>query len=132
MTGRVGRAWEEHESCSHVLLFFLLAPVVLLIFCRLKQMFDFSGAGLCSVSLQYLVSEHGGGCPCAVLVHSPGEPSKRLSVHNQTHQLFPPVASMWPLAEPVPLKEAACLPSGHRVWVHLAHPPGTHLFSSVS
>lgn len=48
MTGRVGRAWEEHKSCSHVFLFFLLAPVVLLIFCRLSQMFDFSGAGLCS------------------------------------------------------------------------------------
>lgn len=54
-------------------------------------------------SLQCLLSEHVGSCPWAVLVHSAGEPLMRLmSVHIQTHQLFPPVTPAWPLAELFP------------------------------
>lgn len=50
MTGRAGRAGEENKllAGTYFILFFLLALHILLVSCRLKQTFDFSGAGPCS------------------------------------------------------------------------------------
>lgn len=45
---------------------------------------------------------------------------------------FPSCNTSVAVGRAVPSREAACLPYGHRVWVHLASPPGMCLFSSLS